>query len=146
MPRLCALLLFLAPLAAAAQPVASPKSERTATTLSLVAPGGGQLYSGETVKGGLLLVGALGGLAVAANELPALAEDVPDRGYYTTHGTRFGLGLGVAGVLWLYGIVDAPSAARRANQRNGLASVELAPALIVAEGQHRAGVQLRASF
>jgi len=104
------------------------------------------LYSGETVKGGLLLVGAIGGLAVAANELPALAEDVPDRGYYTTHGTRFGVGLGVAGVLWLYGIVDAPGAARRANQRNGLASLEVMPVWIAADGRQRAGVSLRASF
>lgn len=131
-----------------AQPVNAPpdaRSERTATTLALLVPGGGQLYAGETVKGGLLLVGAMGGLAVAANELPKLAEDVPDRGYYTTHGTRFGVGLGVAGVIWLYGIVDAPAAVRRANRRNGLA-VHVTPTLTRLDGRQRAGVSLRVRF
>lgn len=132
-----------------AQPVSTApeaRSERTATTLALLVPGGGQLYAGETAKGGLMLAGAIGGLAVAANELPKLAEDVPDRGYYTTHGTRFGVGLGVAGVIWLYGIVDAPGAVRRANRRSGLASLELMPALLADAGQRHAGVRLRASF
>ena len=111
--RLVLLAALLAP-AAAAQ---SEKSPGTAQAISFVVPGGGHLYAGETVKGTVLLGGAVAGLAVAATALPKLAEDVPDRSYYTRHGTTFGLGLGAAGLLWLYGVVDSPGAARRANRR-----------------------------
>ena len=56
------------------------------------------------------------------------------------------VGAGIAGAIWLYGVLDAPGAARRANQRNGLVAIELAPVLIAAEGRRQPGLQLRASF
>ena len=107
------LALLLAPLATSAQ----DKNPSTATTLSLVLPGGGQFYSGEPVKGAVIAAGVMGGLAYASTAIPKLAEDGADRGYYTKHGTTLGIGLGVAGAFWLYGVVDAPNAARRANRR-----------------------------
>lgn len=111
------LLLFaLLPLATSAQ-TTSQKNPGSAQLYSVVVPGGGQLYSGETVKGGVILVGTVGGLAAAATALPKLQADGRSRDYYTTHGTTLGVGLGVAGALWLYGVLDAPHAARRANER-----------------------------
>ncbi|OZC04363.1 hypothetical protein [Rubricoccus marinus] len=114
------LLLALSLLLASGAAAQSPKEPVRAQLYSFMAPGGGQFYAGETVKGAVLLAGAVVGLAVAATEIDDLTRNVPDRGYYTTHGTRFGVGLGTAGVLWLYGIIDAPNAARRANRRSQL--------------------------
>lgn len=114
------LLLALSLLLASGVAAQSPREPGTAQLYSFVVPGGGQFYAGETAKGAVLLTGVAVGLTVAVSEIDDLMEDVPDRGYYTTHGTRFGAGLGAAGVLWLYGIMDAPNAARRANRRNQL--------------------------
>ena len=101
---LLALSVFLAT-PAAAQP--TPKDPGRAQLYSVVVPGGG------------------GGLVAAATALPQLQADLQPRSHYERYGVQFGVGLGVAGVLWLYGILDAPNGARRANERNGLAVVPL---------------------
>ena len=133
-------------LPASAQPTHAAKSPSTATVLSAVIPGGGQIYAGETAKGGLLLVGS--GTALATGAVVAKREPYfgcPDPCWEFDTAPLL-IGAGVAGALWLYGIVDAAGAARRANRRHGLASLELAPVRIAADGRHRAGVSLRASF
>ncbi|MEM1056180.1 MAG: hypothetical protein AAGI52_11685 [Bacteroidota bacterium] len=107
------LAFLLTPLAVSAQ----DKSPGTARTISIFAPGGGHLYAGEPVKGVVLLAGTIGGLAVAANAAPKLNDDFQSRDYYTRHGTALGVGLGIAGAAWLYGVLDSPHAARRANER-----------------------------
>ena len=104
---------------AAAQP--SAKDPGQAQLYSVVLPGGGQFYTGETVKGAVILAGVGGGLAAAAAALPRLQDDFQPRSHYERYGVQFGAGLGVAGALWLYGVLDAPNGARRANERNGIA-------------------------
>lgn len=106
---------------AAAQP--SEKDPGSAQLYSVVVPGGGQIYSGETLKGGVILVGVGVGLGAAAAAVPKLSQDSQARSHYERYGTQLGVGLGVAGALWLYGILDAPHAARRANERNSLVVV-----------------------
>ena len=119
---LLALSVFLAT-PAAAQP--TPKDPGRAQLYSVVVPGGGQFYTGETVKGAAIFAGVGGGLVAAATALPQLQADLQPRSHYERYGVQFGVGLGVAGVLWLYGILDAPNGARRANERSGLAVVPL---------------------
>ena len=129
-----------------AQPVASEKSPTAATALSVVIPGAGQIYSGETAKGALILVGTSAALAtgvVAVKREPYFGCPDPCWEFDTT---PILVGAGIAGAIWLYGVLDAPGAARRANQRNGLVAIELAPVLIAAEGRRQPGLQLRASF
>lgn len=113
MPRILLLALLLVPLAASAQ----EKSPGTATAFSVVIPGGGQFYAGETGKGAAILLGtgtALAtGVAVAKRE-PYFGCPSPCWEFDTA---PLAIGAGVAGAIWLYGIVDAPSAARRANRR-----------------------------
>ena len=150
MPRslLCLIAVLASSMAvvstSAAQPVA--KRPMTATALSVVIPGGGQIYSGEVAKGGLILVGTGAALAtgvVAAKREPYFGCPDPCWEFDTT---PILVGAGIAGAIWLYGVLAAPGSARRANERNGLAAIELAPTLIAAEGRQRAGVLLRASF
>lgn len=147
--RVAVLTLLLASslgLSATAQPTRSAKSPAVATALSVVIPGGGQIYAGEPAKGGLILVGS--GVALATGIVVAKRDPYfgcPDP-CWEFDTTPILIGAGVAGAIWLYGVLDAPGAARRANQRNGLAAVELTPTLIAAEGRQRAGVSLRASF
>ncbi|MEO0558126.1 MAG: hypothetical protein AAF170_08070 [Bacteroidota bacterium] len=133
-----------------AQSLQAEKRPATATALSFVVPGGGQLYAGETTKGALILIGAGGALGtglvaslVASDQEAFFGCPEP---CWEWEPTPLLIGAGVAGAIWLYGVLDAPGAARRANRRNGLAALELMPVLVAAEGRHRAGVSLRASF
>ena len=77
---LLTLLLAAAPtLRAQPSPDARPVRPVTATVLSVVVPGGGQLYAGETVKGGLILVGV--GAALTAGTTASYAASQHDDRY-----------------------------------------------------------------
>lgn len=117
-----------------------------ATALSVVIPGGGQIYAGQPVKGGLILIGT--GTALATSVAVAKLDPYfgcPDP-CWEFDTTPLLVGAGIARAIWLYGVLDAPGAAQRANRRSGLASLELAPVLLADRGQHHAGMQIRASF
>jgi hypothetical protein len=143
------LLLAVAP-TLRAQPTsdARPVSPSAATALSVIVPGGGQIYAGETVKGGLLLVGT--GVAIAAGTAASYAasEHEPYFGCpapcWEFEPTPLLIGAGVAGALWLYGVLDAQGAARRANRRRELATLEIAPAHFATETGGASGLTLRA--
>lgn len=61
--------------------------------------------------------------------------------------TPFYVGLGVSGAMWLYGVIDASSAAKRTNRERGLlSSMEVAPIPVVRNGKVTPGIAMRASF
>ena len=148
---LLALLLAAAP-TLRAQPTADARPVRpgTATVLSVIVPGGGQIYAGETVKGGLILVGV--GAALTAGTTASYAASQHDDRYgcpapcWEFEPTPLLIGVGVAGALWLYGIVDAPGAATRANRRRGLVALEVAPVRLATEAGGVTGLALRATI
>lgn len=110
---LCAGLLSSVPATAQqAIPPAGYKDPGTATILSVVITGGGQLYSGDTRKGVMLLGIGMGGVTLgytlaiqSGSAAPALL------GYAAYLGS------------WIYGIMDASDSAQRMNAKNGLAGV-----------------------
>src|SRR5258707_10521742 len=71
------------------------KDPTTALIFSLVVPGGGQLWVGDTQKGFVLLGVAVGGLAISTG---------------ASSGTTAFLGIGAYLGSTIYGIFDAPSA------------------------------------
>lgn len=90
-------------------------------------PGCGHLYTGETVKGGLLL--AIGGISLIAAPLSIKARETEscydtEWGYGCEAGakmdwTPFITLVSVAAATYIYGIVDAKPSANRMNTRNG---------------------------
>jgi hypothetical protein len=87
------------------------KDGTVATLFSLLIVGGGQMYSGEVAKGAGLLVGSIGAVAVG---LTSSARSCDLYGDNCNRGPAY-VGEGIAGVLWLYGVIDAHYAARRVN-------------------------------
>lgn len=122
-----AILIAVAPVRAAAQPIPVPGQERgdpaerptapykdpsTAQLFSFLIAGGGHLYTGETTKGATLLtVSTLGFVGVLrgidCGEL--ICHDHPE----ATIGLVAWLGA------WIYGMSDADDSAWRVNRRNG---------------------------
>lgn len=126
-----AALLFATP--AAAQHPAGYKDPGIATIVSVLLPGGGQMYAGETTRGAMLLGIGMGGLIVGSaasttSTAPILAGSL--------------LYLGT----WIYGIMDASDSANRMNAKRGLAigEVQVQPTVgVQREGGARVGVELR---
>lgn len=115
LPLLCAFLFIAAPARAQqATPPAGYKDPGTATLLSVVIPGGGQLYSGDMRKGLTLLAVGVGAPTVAL----VVATSTPDHSVAP-------LALASLASLgaWVYGIADASSSAKRMNTKHGLARV-----------------------
>lgn len=97
---------------------------------SILIPGGGHIYAGETDTGLTLLaigIGAplLGALLSGDNIAPALIG--------------YGVGIGA----WVYGIIDGRKAVERYNAANGFA---LAPAPVSAGGDVGFGLAMRYGF
>jgi hypothetical protein len=122
------------------------KDPGTGTIIGAVFPGGGQYYAGETGKGLVIT-----GIAFAAPIVGALMttddilnctslECTVDKGTMLPLWVGAGVGLGA----WLYGIIDAAPAARRANERNGVPVAQLLP--YVDPISHRAGLTIRFSL
>lgn len=128
LPLLCAFLFIAAPARAQqATPPAGYKDPGTATLLSVVIPGGGQLYSGDTRKGLTLLGVGLGGLTLGAAMTFASAGVSCSETALTceSEGSALPAVLGYVAYLgsWVYGIADASSSAKRMNTKHGLARV-----------------------
>lgn len=141
-----AALLFARPAAAQERP-SGYKDPNTALLVSVLVPGGGHLYSGETKKGLTILGVGVGGLILGtalsvdsvgcdenlncdtdANYLPMTA------GYLVYLGS------------WVYGIIGASDSAVRMNAQRGLAvgGVQVQPTIAAQpEGGARVGVELR---
>ncbi len=112
-----------------------PKDESTATFLSIFIPGGGHFYAEEHSRGlTLLLTG--GGAMATGMVLGAVFPREKNMGFGVTaeeyNWTYFLLGFAVYAGTWIYGIVDAPNAVRRYNERHGFSSghIDLQPYVI----------------
>jgi hypothetical protein len=129
------------------------KSIATAAVLGVLIPGGGEFYTGNTVKGAVVLAGVAAALTAGfliksedtlsvtrTTQLPDC--DTPDRCVYAVTTTaevressNLAIGAAVAGAFWLYGLVDGIRSAKRyrpqqstVEEDNGLgASLELLP-------------------
>jgi hypothetical protein len=152
MRKLIAVLVLLCVACTPALAQTSPagyKDPGTSTILSVVVPGGGQIYSGETNKGLALLGGGMAGLilgfAMTSSSAGISCDDDLDcqddtnyvpaaLGYLTYFGT------------WIYGIIDADDSANRMNSKRGLAqalSGDVAPLVSSSGGETRVGVSIR---
>ncbi len=108
------------------------KSGNTALLYSILLPGGGQFYNGETTKGLIQLGGTVVGLILFVAYFPSedfVRDDYywASYGYWTEEGNA-GLsygGLAVALGCRIWSLVDAPAGAKRFNQKHGLASIPL---------------------
>ena len=102
-------------------PVLAGNSPGTARALSILLPGAGHLYAGETVTGLELLAAfaSTATLAIATNpgtweskdensDFPELSEGTP-----TTTKLIFWGSAAAAAVTWIYAVVDAPKAIER---------------------------------
>jgi hypothetical protein len=99
------------------------KSGTTAMAIAFFVPGGGHLYAGEPIRGATMLVASTGIAAAAlimSNTInvdyTCEVRDCLDESQNPNY-AMLGVGLGVAGAVWLYSFLDAPRAAGRANQR-----------------------------
>lgn len=122
---LAVLLLVMAPAARAQQRAEQYKDPGTATLLSVVIPGGGQLYSGETGKGAAILGVGLGSLLVGTALYAANpgGVDCNDNLDCSAHDNVAPLLVGSLVYLgaWVYGISDASGSAKRMNSKHGVA-------------------------
>ena len=110
------------------QPIGS-KSPGTATVISVIVPGGGQMYAEELGRGLTIL-----GISTAA----------PLAGALTGSSGAVLAGLAVSVAAWVYGIVDAPRAVRRHNTALGaVTSTPLIPIVALGTaGETRVGLSL----
>jgi hypothetical protein len=109
--------------------------------ISIVIPGGGHLYAGETKKGGILLGTALGGTILGTAFAVGAAENGSAGGVSAALLVGWGLYLGS----WIYGIVDSQDAVRRHNASLGYGYIDrITP--IVSPGQRGTPTQLGLRF
>lgn len=118
----------------------SRKEPGTATLVSILVTGGGQMYAGDTKRGLMMLGGSFGAIIVGA----ALSSGVSCGDYSCSSSyTPLYLGALAAVGIWVYSIVDAAPTARRMNQRNGFRVGGLTPTVRSgATGTTHIGVQL----
>jgi hypothetical protein len=145
-----ALLCIACTPAMAQTPPAGYKDPGTSTLLSVVVPGGGQLYSGETQKGLALLGGGLGGLilgtAMTTNSIGASCDYDEFTCSDDTNYLPMAVGYLAFFGTWVYGIIDADDSANRMNAKHGLAQVlsgDVAPLVASTGGETRVGVTIR---
>lgn len=95
------------------------KSPGTATVISVVVPGGGQMYADELGRG-LAILG--------------IAWGAPIAGAISGSSTGVLAGVAVSLASWVYGIVDAPRAVRRYNAGLGTRTASMPVTPFVAQG------------
>jgi len=124
-------------------------SPSTATIMSLVIPGSGQLYAGDALRGGAILAVAGGslmyGLWNAEHSRQFICDENPlDCDVQKDYSTLAITGA-VAGAAWLYGVLTAASSARKANERKGFTTeANLVP--LIDNGKARLALAFRARW
>ncbi|HEX6038948.1 hypothetical protein [Longimicrobium sp.] len=121
--------------ATAQQQAPGYKDPGIATIISVVVPGGGQMYAGETKRGAMLLGIGMGGVILGSAMSVESTSAAP-----MLAGSLLYLGT------WVYGIMDASDSANRMNARRGMAvgGVRVEPTVAVQrEGGTGVGVTLR---
>lgn len=119
----------------------SRKEPGTATLVSILVTGGGQMYAGDTKRGLMMLGGSVGAIVVGT----ALSGGVSCGDYSCSAGSYTPLYLGALAAvgIWVYSIVDAAPTARRMNQRNGFRVSGLTPTVRSwGTGTTQIGIQL----
>lgn len=128
------------------QPSVVAKDPGTATLLSAIVPGAGQLYSGALNRGLVMLGGAYGSLIIGAVLSSGPQIDYVEGGFPTvSDGTRvpFYLGALAATGIWIYGIVDAAPTARRMNAARGLTAAVAPVVRVGSSGERQFGLRVR---
>jgi hypothetical protein len=120
------------------------KDPSMATLYSFFVPGTGHMYAGERGKGAGLLALSVTGVVLAANSLSCAADS-------DCESTTGKMTLGAAGMLaffgsWIYGIMDSCDAARRYNNRYGLAAAGVQPVVVPGMDRGRTGIGFAVAF
>ena len=130
-----AVLFCTSPAIAQQQQPVGYKDPGIATIISVVVPGGGQMYAGETKRGAMLLGVGMGGVLLGSALTVETGSGLP-----VMAGSLLYLGT------WIYGIMDASDSAARMNAQRGLAigDMELQPTIeMKPQGETRVGFELR---
>lgn len=144
-----ALLAFPCLLSAQTNSSAAPgyRDPGTATIYAVVLPGGGQLYSGETGRG-LLLLGGSSAAILAGTALSSEASCKYDAsspyGLSCKEANRTPLTVGMLASLavWGYGIFDAKKSAERQNLKRGRKAMNVAPIVESVDSRTVMGLQV----
>jgi len=126
-------------------PSASPKDPSLGVMLSLLVPGGGQMYAGRPGKGVALLLTGAGGLAIAyaafGNET-LFCSECASSDYNPWPVVMVAAGAGLFLGAWIYGIADAPTQVRRWNQEHGFRMARLQPTISLAHRRTQMGLRI----
>jgi len=127
------------------------KETGTATLWSVLITGGGQFYAGESGKGLALLGGSLGSVILGAALSTDATCDISGFNISCNEAnfTPLYAGIGASLALWIYGIMDAPKAAKRTNAKNGYVQrnpFKIRPIALLDAKILRPGVQLSVTF
>ena len=106
--------------------IPNEKSPWLAFLLSYMFPGGGQIYNGQPVKGLLFLTGITVGVGIAVLSYGGSDFENTNDSKSLIYG-----GLGLAGLLYIYQLIDAPVSANNINDEKRLklnkAELEILP-------------------
>jgi len=144
--RALAALMILLPFAANAQQKdPSYRDPGTATIYSVVLPGGGQLYSGETTRG-LMLLGGSSAAILAGSALSSPAKCDYDAAFSFSckeaNNTPLRIGMLASLGIWGYGIYDAKKSAERMNLKREHHTARIEPTFDVRGSQSVVGVKI----
>jgi hypothetical protein len=120
----------------------SRKEPGTATLVSVLITGGGQIYAGDTRRGLMMMAGSVG--AVVTGSILSGGASCGINSCTSGSYTPLYLGALAAVGIWVYSIIDAAPTTRRMNARNGFQVARLAPMVgSEANGTSQFGLQLR---
>src|SRR5689334_23319578 len=144
--RALAAVMMLLPFAANAQQRdPSYRDPGTATIYSVVLPGGGQLYSGETTRG-LILLGGSSAAIFAGSALSSPAKCNYDNTFSLSckeaNNTPRTIGVLASLGIWGYGIYDAKKSAERMNLKRSHHTARIEPTFDVRGSVSTLGVRI----
>lgn len=121
--------------------------------LSFLIPGAGQLYNNENLKGGLMITFSITS-SFAAGFLIASASETHSYSSKSVKTSIAAICILTDVVLWIYGMVDAPTQAIKLNRQHGLVgwnitdktSLAISPAMSVFENNPTYGLKIGLHF